>query len=136
MDIKEVAMISAQWWAKQLFKPSNWDGGPGNEKVEGIVNNLKDMLSQPVSCDQEQLFVDKLIELIEEEVNYRKAQKTQITIDLISDYGPSGILEEAAEYAGIDRFTFPFKTRLTISDWDNDIKAGPMGQTEVIWTAA
>ena len=100
---------AAKWWAdklKQRQPHSNGDNSFGSM----FACTLTDMLAEEVSDEQLALFTKEL----EGEIHKFMEKYNDRYTFLDSDYGPGGMLREAAEKANISVFNFPYKTHLCI----------------------
>ena len=100
---------AAKWWAaklKQRQLHSNGDSSFGSV----LACSLSDMLAEEITDEQFALFTKEL----ESEIHKFMEKYGDSRTFLSSDYGPCGILREAAVKANISKFNFPYKTHMCI----------------------
>ena len=111
---REIAMKAASWWGNKLKGNIRHDNG-SDDDASKMAGFLADMMTTPSSDDTIDKFEKILVEkILEENSNY---------VDLYVDYHPDRVLAEAANEAGIDEMSFPWKTgvhirndKVTVSD--------------------
>ncbi len=112
-EILNAANAAAKWWRGKIenLTPSNFDNGGGDTDTTLYCMFVSYSFASKNTASIEQLenFQTILTELINKELE--KNSK----IVLSCNYGPSGILIEAANKAEINRALFPFKRTMKIT---------------------
>lgn len=124
-DIHEAAVVAAEWWAKEISSYTRHDNGDSSLS-SSLVMLLADIRQEMPSEEQIETFKAAVIRSIEESLY-------EPPVWLCSDYGPSGILLNAANEARINRMNFPFKTDMFVKPNIVRVSAGYAQPYETIW---
>lgn len=124
-DIHEAAEVAAEWWAKEISGYTRHDNG--DSSLSGsLAMLLADIGQEAPSEEQVEIFKTAIIKGIEE-FRYKPP------VCLCSDYGPDGILLDAANEARINALNFPFKTNMIVEPKQVRVSAGYAQPYETIW---
>jgi len=116
---EEAVLKSVMWWSEKAFKTAfnqnNGDDSPQGGFAFALMNMLSMKAQDAVTPDKIKKFEDKLTEiLMEEGPGYRRLEV---------DYGPSKMLADACEFAGIDGSCLPIKSSTSIAADDFTVRA-------------
>ena len=124
-DIHEAAEVAAEWWAKKISGYTRHDNGDSSLS-SSLAMLLADIGQEAPSEEQVEIFKTAVIKGIEE-------FKYKPPVYLCSDYGPGGILLDAANEASINAMNFPFKTNMLVEPKQVRVSAGYAQPYETIW---
>ena len=125
-EIHEAAVVAAAWWAGKIG--GNTRHGNGDTSLSSAFAMwMADAGQETPSSEQINAFKTALIRGIEE-LALRMRE-----VPLFCDYGPGGILHNAAEEAGINELNFPFKTGMFVSPDQVRVSDGYAQPWESIW---
>ena len=124
-DIHEAAVVAARWWAERIVGNTRHDNGDTNLS-SAFAMWMADAGQEKPSIAQIITFEAAVIRGIEEYPH-------QDLVGLCCDYGPGGILHDAAEEAGINELNFPFKTNMFVAKDRVRVSAGYAQPYETIW---
>lgn len=125
---KNVAQKAAKWWADQLRGIAKLDNGD-NSITGAMTFGLAAMLQETERQKQSTELVDKFeLEL----TNVIMEQDRIWTIGV--DYHPDGLLQEAADRAGLPlgMTTLPWKTTMWIDEKEVSVRCGYGADVEVL----
>lgn len=125
-DIHEAAEVAARWWAERIVGNTRHDNGDTNLS-SAFAMWMADAGQETPSRAQIETFEAALIRGIEE------LARCMGDVPLFCDYGPGGILHNAAEESGINELNFPFKTGMFVSPDQVRVSAGYAQPYETIW---
>lgn len=115
MTKSHAILTAAKWWADKLRQRQPHSNGD-NSFGSIAACSLADMLADEITDEQLALFTAAL----EAEIHKFMGQYDDCHTFLSCDYGPGGMLREAADKAKISEFNFPYKTHMCIKrDGDN-----------------
>ena len=106
---------AAKWWADKLKQRQPHNNGD-NSFGSMLACSLSDMLAEEITDKQLALFTKEL----EGEIHKFMEKYDDCRTFLSSDYGPGGMLREAAVKANISEFNFPYKTHLCIERYGDN----------------
>jgi hypothetical protein len=111
-NLPSLARTAANWWRQVLDNKAPKDNGDAASSA--AVNLLLRMDPSLYTADAPQLdrFEYELIRLIESQFDNLAEHQEVYEVDMVTDYGPEGILELAARKAQLQGLPFPFKTRM------------------------
>ena len=112
---REAARTAAQWWGDRLHTDTHHDNGD-NSMTGFFTQMLADRLNEVVEDSAREKFVEILTERILDE---HKKNGRISSFCLTCDYGPSRMLAEAAQEAGISTNNFPWKTHMGFREEDD-----------------
>lgn len=124
-DIHEAAEVAAEWWSKKISGYTRHDNGDSSLSSSWAML-LADIGQEAPSEEQVETFKAAVIKGIEESLYKPPAC-------LYSDYGPGGVLLDAANEAGINVLNFPFKTNMLVEPKQVRVSAGYAQPYETIW---
>ncbi len=117
---KEISQKAAKWWADQLRGNAELDNG--DNSINGaMASGLASMLQEAEKKKQSPELIDKFeLEL----TNVIMEQERIWTIGV--DYHPDGILQDAADRAGLSlgMTTLPWKTTMWIDEEKVSVRCG------------
>lgn len=114
---KSAARIAAKWWADRLRHGSKIDIGDSSMEVQiaGILEQAKAEKGRtPEMIDQ---FEELLAEFIANQFDLPANKKQSYppdAVELYTDYGPHGDLQDVIDAAGIGSGGFPMKTAMAV----------------------
>lgn len=116
--IQTAAQKVADLWAEQLVKPTNKDNGDDNPMLFLLATHNTIHAQQSLDAVKLQNFKTALILLIGQEILGEWPQSANYYHHITTDYGPEGLLAQAAEQAQIPGGCFPWKscTRIHLND--------------------
>lgn len=117
-EIHEAAVVAAEWWAKEISGYTRHDNGDSSLS-SSFAMLLADIGQEAPNEEQVETFKAAVIKGIEE-----YPHQDLVGVDLCCDYGPGGILHDAAEEAGINELNFPFKTNMFVAKDRVRVSAG------------
>jgi hypothetical protein len=122
---KETAKKAAQWWADQLRGSAKLDAKLDDPMGEGLAYMLQGAEKAKQTPEQVDKFEQELTKVI-------LKQKHIWTIGV--DYHPDGILQEAADRAGLalGMTTLPWKTTMWINDDEVKVACGYGASPELL----
>ena len=123
--IHEAAEVAAEWWAKEIRGFTRHDNGDSSLSSSWAML-LADIWQEAPSEEQVEIFKTVVIKGIEEFL-YKPP------VCLCSDYGPDGVLLDAANEARINALNFPFKTNMFVEPNQVRVSAGYAQPYETIW---
>ena len=121
----EAAEVAARWWAERIVGNTRHDNGDTNLS-RAFAMLMADAGQETLSRAQIETFEAAVIRGIEEFPH-------QDLVGLHCDYGPGGILHDAAEEAGINELNFPFKTNMFVAKDRVRVSDGYAHPWETIW---
>ena len=124
-DIHEAAEVAARWWAERIVGNTRHDNGDTNLS-SAFAMWMADAGQETPSRAQIETFEAAVIRGIEE-FPYKPP------VCLCSDYGPGGVLLDAANEARINVLNFPFKTNMFVEPNQVRVSAGYAQPYETIW---
>lgn len=126
-EIHEAAVVAARWWAERIVGNTRHDNGDTNLS-SSFAMWMADAGQETPNRAQIETFEAAVIRGIEE-----YPHQDLVGVDLCCDYGPGGILHDAAEEAGINELNFPFKTNMFVAKDRVRVSAGYAQPYETIW---
>ena len=133
-DVKKSVSVAAEKWATMISDTSNLRNFDNGEKKNdigffmSIMGSLRAMEHTPTP-EQVSLFKDTLEELIENELLSGRSHEVTLRVD----YHPEGLLDMAAEKAGIDASVFPFKRTMWVTSTSVKFSDGCGEPEEVLY---
>lgn len=142
------ALAAADWWAGRLTQPITHSlGRPGDRQASintMMVNVAAETGRQQFTPEQVEAFRVALAERVEARIGADPATWRPDAPDWAAavrvfgcDYGPDGILAEAAEQAGfrLSMFDLPMKTKMWVDPGRVRVAEGYGTEPVVIWQA-
>ncbi|ACA57539.1 hypothetical protein FDC45_15835 [Clostridium botulinum] len=124
-SIKEIAKIASEWWADKVAN-TKFDNGDDSSNGE-IATCLAVMNTKSVASISKEKFINKLSHIIEEQL------LKEFNIELSVDYRACRELNESAEYAGISKNNFPWKTAMWIGKNHISVSYGYRAKEEYLY---
>jgi len=128
---EELARKAAKWWADQLRNGAKLDNG--DPSTTGVMTMMMGLLNQQHAAaertpEQEQAFEDALTEIL------LALDDQHARWGFGVDYHPGGILQDAAEQAGIDvdMCCLPWKTHMHFEDGEVKVACGYAAPLETL----
>lgn len=110
---KEAIEKAVNWWAEKILEDRPHSNG--DDSFTSITACLlADMGRQNITSDQADTFKKALAKRMTE---YAESGRFN-HFSIMSDYGPCGMLIDAANEAGISAANFPFKTTMFVTEKD------------------
>lgn len=110
---KEAIEKAANWWAERILEDRPHSNGD-NSFTSVTACLLADMGRKNITPDQADMFKKALAKRMAEYAESRMFNHFSI----MCDYGPCGMLIDAANEAGISAANFPFKTTMFVTEKD------------------
>ena len=123
---KIIAEKASQWWRERIEQPNPADKNV-SDSMKGVVE-LGTFLATP---SQENL--EYFIDCLEQRILFALENSSGEVI-LASKYGPDGILDEAAEEAGVHRMAFPWGVVMWITPKNVMVRNGEGAEVQTIYT--
>lgn len=127
------AEAAATWWADQLSAAPRQEMGDGTANI--MLSILSDSSSTP-SDAKRHIFRSSLASKIRAEITHRLTLERLSVVTVYTDYGPTGVLAEAAREAGIPFLRFPVKTMMRIDPDSVTVSLGYAGKIQEIWRSS
>lgn len=126
---KEAIEKAVNWWAEKILEDRPHSNGDDNfTSITACL--LADMGRQNITSDQADTFKKALAKRMTE---YAESGRFN-HFSIMSDYGPCGMLIDAANEAGISAANFPFKTTMFVTEKDGIIVRDGYGAPAVkLW---
>lgn len=123
MDRERVIEVAVNWWADKISKRHHHDNGD-NSTASVMACLMADMGHKETTEEQVEVFKRELTALLTDEYENFFGKSEHGSILLGCNYGPSLILDKAAEIAGINILNFPFKTFMYIGKGEVKVSDG------------
>ena len=125
---EEMAQAAARWWRDKIDGGARHDNGD-DSPASRLACLLADCMNEPTDADRLKIFERELVRML------LKESEDRGRFQLVSDYGPSGLLLFATNAAGISPMNFPYKTWMWLQVQDGAIvvKDGYNEPPRVIW---
>lgn len=127
------AEAAAAWWADQLSTAPRQE--MGDTTINIMLSVLSDSGSTP-SDTERSIFRSVLADKVRAEITYRRTLGRRTVLTLYADYGPKGVLAEAARETGIPFRRFPVKTAMRVDPDSVTVSLGYAGKTQEIWRSS
>lgn len=124
--INEIALMAANWWADKVIAPK-FDNGE-QSGTGFMIKAMAELLVEPVTENQRELFVSYLSKEIEVKLSENKR------VILSVDYHPDLLLADAATFAEISLDNFPWKSCMWISKNHISVCYGYMKAEQYIYS--
>lgn len=126
---KEAIEKAVNWWAERLLE--NRPHSNGDDSFTSVTACLlADMGRQNITSDQADTFKKTLAKRMAE---YAESGMFN-HFSIMCDYGPCGMLIDAANEAGISAANFPFKTTMFVTEKDGImVRNGYGAQAVKLW---
>lgn len=112
MKTVEMARAAAHWWREKLERGVIHDNGD-RSAMGAMAGIMADMLSEPTDINRLELFEKVLALRVCDEIENEAGRGFEY-FSIGCDYGPEGILFDAARETGVSARNFPWKTWMWI----------------------
>lgn len=130
------SLAAASWWTDRLMSPPDHHSGSGLHS--SALNQLAES-QEPLKDGDFAFFSAILRSVVNSEIDYLDGKGTWTdggVVILSTDYGPTGLLRQAADQAHIKGLRFPVKTAMCVRPGMVEASLGYGAEMETVWRAS